>query len=125
MSVDKALRQTMRDQTKSKVVWENASQASDFGAQSISVNLTGWDDVLMTFGASDGTLTGYDVIPIDGILKRVYSNTIYASRRNITVSASRITFEDGYQDKGNGLIVENAAAKPLTIIARKIIGGGL
>ena len=124
MSIDKALRQTMQDQVKEKVVWTNVSPASEFGAQNIAIDLAGWKEVTLITGASSTSLTGDATVPIDGEQKRVYANTIYSSRRNVTASVNGIEFDDAYQDKGNGFVVENLAVKPLVIIARKIINGG-
>ena len=124
--LDNALQQSMKDQTKSKVVWENASPASEFGAQDLSLPaMQGFDAVEIQFGAGSSSVTGNVRLDIGANTpKAVFDNTTYPNRRHVAVYDSHILFGDAEQYSGNKWSIENDVVKPLVIYARKIIGGG-
>ena len=115
MSVDKALRQSMQDQIKSKVVWKNASPASEMGAQNIPIDLSDWEEVEITLGNNATKME--TVILAKGDSTRLYSNGVNTYNREYSVNEAGITLGAGNPNAN--------ASKPFTIYARKIIGGGL
>lgn len=68
MSVlDKALQQTMQDQTKRKVAWKNASPTSEFDEQTIYADMSDGDVVVIEFNESvknTNTQTYFDEIRV-------------------------------------------------------------
>lgn len=116
--LDNALQQSMKDQTKSKIVWENASPASTMGAQTIPIDLSGWDDVEIVPGNNENK--AQSIILSIGDSANVYTNGVDIYRRRYTVTENGVTIAAGYQLN----TVDNNAAKPFIIYARKIIGGG-
>ena len=123
MSVlDNALRQSMQDQTKSKVVWENASPASTMGAQTIPIDLSTWDDVEIVIGNNNNKMACVCMKP--GDTANLYTSGVYIYSRRYTISETGVTIANGNTGAGSAAEVDNNAAKPFIIYARKIIGGG-
>lgn len=144
MSVsDKALQQTMQDQTKRKVAWKNASPTSEFDEQTIYADMSDGDVVVIEFNESvQNAQTYFDEIrvPIQPNAKiklewmyNFNSSSLGTARRLGTISEDlkHITFGlCGIK----AMIAVNATPDytqfgkiwgvPIAIYVEKIIGGG-
>lgn len=120
--IDNALQQSMKDQTKSKVAWENASPASTMGAQTIPIDLSTWDDVEIVIGNNNNKMACVRMKP--GDTANLYTSGAYTYYRRYTISETGVTIANGYTGVASAAEVDNNAAKPFIIYARKIIGGG-
>lgn len=120
--IDNALQQSMKEQVKSKVVWENMSPASTIGSQTIPIDLSGWDDVEIVIGNNNNKMACVRMKP--GDTANLYTNGVYIYSRRYTISETGVTIANGNTGVASDAEVNNNAAKPFTIYARKIIGGG-
>lgn len=144
MSVDKALRQSMQDQTKRKTVWENASPESSFDEQTIYADMSDGDVVVIEFNESvQNTQVYFDEIRVpiqpnaEIKLEWTYnfnSASMGVARRLGTISEDlkHITFGlcgRKAMDAGNATPDYTQLGKiwgvPIAIYVEKIIGGGL
>lgn len=133
--VDKALQQLFAiNKNMHVLLWENASPASNFAAQNLTVNLTGYNmyEIIGYFAtdlkyaiARRGAVDGYT-----GHLFNVNdSNSIL--RRNITVAKSGSSYKMGFSDcvrtkveSGFPSSTVNNYLIPVAIYGIKFIGGG-
>lgn len=81
-----------------ELLWTNASPGSNFAAQTVSLDLSDYDVVLIrTEIATSGTPIYIDhVLVIDGSTYMMHSCFYNINFRNVTVSSTGLTFEGGF-----------------------------
>lgn len=82
-----------------KLLWKNASPASAFAAQTISLDLSGYDSVFISCFASNysGRTDKESHFAIKGEKTTLHSQGSVLANRDVTVSATGLTFTDGVQ----------------------------
>lgn len=102
-----------------KLLWENASPVSDFGAQSISLNLSEYDAILLQTCAGSGFDCSYFVKKSDwSKLGTLYGSSAYPTQRTAVFSDSGIRFGDG-EYISSAWVTGNTYLKPLRIYGIK------
>lgn len=102
-----------------KLLWENASTASEFAGQTISLNLSDYDVVVIT--ASNDTS---EIIPVGKSGAITTWNGYYISKRTVNVSTSGVQFSavtkwTEYGTNKQSETVDNSQAKPNRIYGIK------
>ena len=105
--------------TNMKLLWENASTASEFAGQTISLNLSDYDVVVIT--ASNDTS---EIIPVGKSGAITTWNGYYISKRTVNVSTSGVQFSavtkwTEYGTNKQSETVDNSQAKPNRIYGIK------
>lgn len=99
-------------------LWPNASPTSDFSAQTIGMDLTGYDFLLAELTSPR---INY-IIMINDVADNYYGFTTASLRyRNIKANSSGVTFGGGYYQSvlGGSSTASNAMMKPVTIYGFK------
>lgn len=79
------------------LLWTNPDPTSSFVAQTISLNLSGYDYVYVIVRATTGeSHFGSYIVPVGASQELLCVATTYLRKRNATVSTSGITFDGGY-----------------------------
>ena len=108
---------------KPTLLWTNPSPSSSFSAQTLNINLTGYDYLIFEIKGYMGDTMGFirdtcfDVSDEFGCICGTYgfdSTTFYDSARRINVTNSSIQFSDG--------IAGNGTESPAYCIPLKIYG---
>lgn len=88
---------------KKKLLWENASPTSGFEAQTVSVDLSEYDEAEIYFrGTSSNSFelsfkaTIGKAIACQRITDIANSNQLYIASRNAAITSTGVSFEDGY-----------------------------
>lgn len=94
-------------------LWENASPTSTFAAQTVALNLSGYDGVMVTFKALyNGTdirmTTGFIPLGIKGVGMLTHGDADSIRKRNFIATESGVEFETGYKVAGNSSGVGHA-----------------
>lgn len=104
-----------------KLLWTNSSPSNSFAGQTITLNLSDYDEVAIIYGYSNTTwgvnreCTTFARVGHGGVLMQSRSDTIYSGYREFTVSTSGITFTDA-------LLAPDATATNTQIIPHFIYG---
>lgn len=143
MSVlDNALRALFVNGCKVEEVWRNASPKSSFAAQSISVDLSGYDMVMIQHGTyTNGTLFSYvtDIAPVQkletdrstliwGTLCQSGTATStrgYNALRDYDKDGNNINFRNGSRALELTTVSDNKTCVPYKIYGIKLLGGGI
>lgn len=143
MSVlDNALRALFVNGCKVEEVWRNASPKSSFAAQSISVDLSGYDMVMIQHGTyTNGTLFSYvtDIAPVQkletdrstliwGTLCQSGTATStrgYNALRDYDKDGNNINFRNGSRVLELTSVSDNKTCVPYKIYGVKLLGGGI
>lgn len=131
--IDKAIQQLFKQSVKLVKLWENASPASAFVAQSIKTNLSGHDFIGIVFrlNTSNNRQVTTAVAPLSsgqGEITLAQGGSPYMVQyyRPFTLTASSVDFNHGFLGYPSKSEVQNdAAAIPLKIYGAKLIGGGI
>ena len=88
------------------LVWANENPDVDFPAQTVSLDLSAYSFILISYRhGTNGNYQSTAIIPIDGSTHIIYVNYLsnnYNYKRGVTVTATDITFTTGYrQDTAN------------------------
>ena len=79
-----------------KLLWENPDTSADFAAQTITIDLTNYDAVLVQCGTSDGQINDESTIPTGGSARMQYAGYTSANSRiyfrEISTTESGVTF---------------------------------
>lgn len=103
-----------------ETLWVNSSPASSFSAQSLEVNSSPYDLIVIQFGSGGaGNKNGLYTYEI-GDSGMAYGSGAVCAEREVTVSAAQITFSAGYTTSASGWVVNNAYLKPLVIYGLKL-----
>lgn len=101
------------------LLWTNASPSSSFAAQTVQLNLSGYD-MVGVFGyndVNDGGVMAFAPVGESGALFFMYN---YRQRRYFAVSSAGVQFKDGYSGAlNNSLSVSNTSAIPFYIYGIK------
>lgn len=107
-------------------LWENASVASEFNAQTLSIDLTDYDMVLIRFRTPNDELdTGSAICEVGaraGLSTTTYSNnTLYYYYRAATITRTGIEFGAGWYNKAGSSTTSNTglACAPVSIYGIK------
>ena len=101
------------------LLWTNASPSSSFAAQTVQLNLSGYDMVCV-FGYNDVNDGGIMAFAPVGETGTLFFMVNYRQRRNFAVSSAGVQFKDGYSGApNNNVIVSNTAAIPYYIYGIK------
>lgn len=105
--------------SKWTLLWTNASPSSSFAAQTVQLNLSGYD-MVGVFGyndVNDGGVMAFAPVGESAALFFMYN---YRQRRYFAVSSAGVQFKDGYSGSlNNSLSVSNTAAIPYYIFGIK------
>lgn len=105
--------------SKWTLLWTNASPSSSFAAQTVQLNLSGYD-MVGVFGyndVNDGGIMAFAPVGGSGALFFMYN---YRQRRAFAVSSAGVQFGSGYSGAlNNSLVVSNGAAIPYYIYGIK------
>ena len=114
-----------------KLLWTNPNPISNFAAQTISLDLSGYDAVDVVAVASRasgkmGTCRIYFDAPVaQGLYLLGDDATKHA--RDLTLYSDRITFQNGYYQymaSGSSKTTDSGQAIPYKIYGVKLVGGG-
>lgn len=101
------------------LLWTNASPSSSFAAQTVQLNLSGYD-MVGVFGyndVNDGGIMAFAPVGESGVL---FFMVNYRQKRYFAVSSAGVQFKDGYSGApNNNVIVSNTAAIPYYIYGIK------
>lgn len=139
--LDNALQALLGLATEIKELWVNASPKSSFAAQSISVDLSGYDMVMIQHGTyTNGTLFSYvtDIAPVQkletdrstliwGTLCQTGTATStrgYNALRDYDKDGNNINFRNGSRVLELTSVSDNKACVPYKIYGVKLLGGG-
>ncbi|MGN1167200.1 MAG: hypothetical protein ACI4S2_12335 [Lachnospiraceae bacterium] len=111
-------------------LWENASPTSNFASQTISLNLTDYDFIIVVFRysiASNKYISAMAPINHDGVGNQVFGSFAIGEggamlahwRQTSEVSDTKITFMDGYKSTANSNAVDNSYCIPVEIFGGK------
>lgn len=125
-AIDNALQACFKESVKVLKKWTNASPTSNFAAQKISIDLSGFDGVFIGL-LSSATATDIETFCFCENRKSVFptAQPYYLRTRKITVDNTGVTFGAGTQyesDWSNN--TNNGIAIPAEIYAVKFIMGG-
>lgn len=125
-AIDNALQACFKESVKVLKKWTNASPTSNFTAQKISIDLSGFDGVFIGL-LSSATATDIETFCFCENRKSVFptAQPYYLRTRKITVDNTGVTFGAGTQyesDWSNN--TNNGIAIPAEIYAVKFIMGG-
>lgn len=93
---------------KLKKLWENASPASDFAAQTVTVNLSKYTWILIVFGGYRQRNTAFTIAKVGGsaALALGHDDDDFG-RRAYTAAQNGVTVGAGYYAQGGGAWVAN------------------
>ena len=133
--IDNALRQSMQDQVKETVLWQNASPNSSFVGQTIPAEIPDDAEVYAKFAYTAGNNTVIDSTPIPKgklgwaiFTARVQEDDVPTTFRERTFSTSDagVVFNPCFSKTANSSVTTqtNNYVIPLTIYAKRVLGGG-
>lgn len=103
--------------TEKKLLWNNPSPTTQFAAQTLSLDLSKYEAVIIKCSWQTNYNTDtqkvyqiFNYVPKDGATHYISSllgtgNTVYANRRQVTVTDSGITFTDGWSNGTNNVAI--------------------
>lgn len=111
------------------LVWTNADTSSDFVAQTVSIDLSGYTEVYIAHGWKNDGYPQYSYLGRVGDQSNLMVNqnikaasgVIYLCRRQIEITSTGIVFADCYKKATNTTgsgTMDNAASVPYSIYAR-------
>lgn len=125
--IDNALQACFKESVKVLKKWTNASPASSFAAQKISIDLSGFDGAFVGL-LSSTTATSVETFCFCEIGKGVFpvAQPYYLRTRKVTADKTGVTFDSGTRyDSSWSSYSDNGVAIPAEIYAVKFIMGGV
>lgn len=86
-------------------LWENDAPTSNFGAQTVEMNLSGYDAVMVHFRittSSDGSWLQVGLMSHSGNWGGAFRGQTYTYHREFNLASDGVTFAAGYRDSTSG-----------------------